>query len=123
MADIKKLVHDKLQSDMALLALLPDGKVYFGRSEDAGTYPVVVVSEVDDVAVQYADDKELCRRLRYQVTILSDDGEVREIEKRILEDMLELGFVRSSSIFYMENDNVYGRAIDFLIAATPDSFD
>jgi len=123
MADIKLLVHDKLQSDAELLAMLPDGKVYFGRSEDAGTYPVVVASEVDDVAVRHADDMELCRRLRYQLTILSDDGEVRGIEKRITEDMLELGFVRASSRDYMEDDHVYGRAMDFLIAATPDGFE
>ena len=115
MRDIKKEIYETLSQDEALTALLPEGgeSVYMAISEDAGTYPVVVIKEVDNTPA-FADDQELMNFIRYQVTIVSNDGEFIEIEQIILKDMYGLGFSRSTTTEWNQGGTYY-RALQFII--------
>ena len=57
--DVRKAIYDKLSNDSELTSLLAKNGIYTTYSEDAGTYPVVVVSLVDDVPALCADNIEL----------------------------------------------------------------
>lgn len=117
--DVKATVYAALHADAALLALLPDGDVFMDKSPDAGTYPVVVVQEVDDVPQEFADNAEIWRRLRYQVSVLTADGEAGAIEALIRADMAALGFQRSTFTEIMdgpESNQHHVRVLQFTIA-------
>ena len=115
MRDIRKEIYETLSKDEALTALLAEGKesVYMAISEDAGTYPVVVIKEVDNTPA-FADDKELMNFIRYQITIVTHDGEFLEIERIILQDMYGLGFSRSTTTEWNQGGTYY-RALQFII--------
>ena len=85
--DIRKIIYDKLSADTELIKLLPDNRIYTAVSDDAGTYPVVVLSIIDDVPSLHADDMEIHSDVRFQLTIITDDGEYDVIEQLIKNDM------------------------------------
>ena len=67
--DIRKIIYDKLSADTELIKLLPDNRIYTAVSDDAGTYPVVVLSIIDDVPSLHADDMEIHSDVRFQLYI------------------------------------------------------
>ena len=120
MRDIRKEVINKLKNDSALTTLLASGanSVYMNYSENAGSYPVVVVHIVDEVADAFADNDEVWNRVRYQITIITTDAEYNNIEQRIKLDMKELGFVRSITTDFKEGSLHY-RVLQFVIGLQP----
>lgn len=113
--DIRKLVYNSLIGDASLCALLADGanSVYTTYSEDAGTYPVVVISLVDDAPELHADNKEIASIIRFQATIITNDAEYDEIEKLVKKDMLALGAMRALSTEYRDKEHY--RVLQFRI--------
>lgn len=113
--DIRKLVYKALIDDTSLCALLADGanSVYTTYSEDAGTYPVIVVSLVDDVPELHGDNKELASLIRFQVTIITEDAEFDEIESFVKKDMLALGAMRALTTEYRDREHF--RVLQFRI--------
>ena len=82
-------------------------------NEYNGDYPVLVYQEISNVPNKHADNKELTRRVVYQVSIGTNDDDYFEIENAVTNLMLNLGFMRvdSQDIF----DGVYWRVIRFSI--------
>ena len=107
---------DALKSNQSLCGLLAHRKrsVYYGYSEDAGTYPVVIVTIVDDVPSTHADNREIYGIVRFQVTILTRDAEYDAIEEQVKQSMLSLGAMRSISTEWKQ-DGIFYRAIQFRI--------
>ena len=112
--DIRKILYEKLNNDKELTALLASNGIYTTYSEDAGTYPVVVISLVDDVPAIHADNTELASTTRFQISIITTDAEFDEIENIVKKDMLELGAMRRLSTEFRENDLHY-RILQFVI--------
>ena len=114
MMDIRKLLYDKLNTDKTLTALLVKNGIYTTYSEDAGTYPVVVISLVDDVPAIHADNVELASKTRFQISIITTDAEYDEIENIVRRDMAELGAMRRLTTEFREN-NIHYRILQFVI--------
>ena len=112
--DIRKLLYEKLNSDEALLALLAPNGIYTTYSEDAGTYPVVVISLVDDVPTIHADNTELASVTRFQVSIITVDAEFDLIESLVKKDMSDIGAMRRLTTEFREN-NLHYRILQFVI--------
>ena len=113
--DIRKLLYEKLNSDSSLTSLLASGGIYTTYSEDAGTYPVVVISLVDDVPAIHADNQELASHIRFQISIITTDAEYDEIEHIVKRDMFNLGAMRRLTTEFRENDLHY-RILQFVIS-------
>ena len=82
-------------------------------NEYSGDYPILVYQEISNVPAFHADDKETTRRVIYQISIGTDDGNYSVLEKSVEEIMYNLGFMRvdSQDIF----DKVFWRVIRFSI--------
>ena len=113
--DIRKLLYEKLNGDEILLTLLAPNGIYTTYSEDAGTYPVVVISLVDDVPAIHADNRELASHIRFQISIITTDAEFDDIESLVKKDLLELGAMRRLTTEFRENDLHY-RILQFTIS-------
>ena len=113
--DIRKIIYEKLSADTDLIKLLPDKCIYTAVSENAGTYPVVVFSIVDDVPSLYADDLEMNSDIRFQLTIITDDGEYDAIEQLIKNDMTEINATRKITTDIKE-DNRYNHVLQYVIS-------
>ena len=112
--DIRKLLYEKLNSDEALLNLLASNGIYTTYSEDAGTYPVVVISLVDDVPAIHADNSEFASVTRFQISIITTDAEFDLIESLVKKDLFELGAMRRLTTEFRE-DNLHYRILQFTI--------
>ena len=112
--DIRKIIYDKLSADTDLIKLLPDNRIYTAVSDDAGTYPVVVLSIIDDVPSLHADDMEIHSDVRFQLTIITDDGEYDAIEQLIKNDMTEINATRKITTDINE-DNKYEHILQYVI--------
>lgn len=113
--DIRKIIYDKLSADTELIKLLPDNRIYTAVSDDAGTYPVVVLSIIDDVPSLHADDLEIYSDVRFQLTIITDDGEYDAIEQLIKNDMTEINARRKITTDIKE-DNKYEHILQYVIS-------
>ena len=113
--DIRKVLYEKLNSDKELTALLAPNGIYTTYSEDAGTYPVIVISLVDDVPAIHADNRELASHIRFQISIITTDAEYDEIEHIVKSDMFELGAMRRLTTEFRE-DNLHYRILQFTIS-------
>ena len=113
--DIRKLLYEKLNSDEALLTLLAPNGIYVTYSEDAGTYPVIVISLIDDVPAIHADNREIASHIRFQISIITTDAEYDEIESLVKKDMSELGAMRRLTTEFRE-DNLHYRILQFTIS-------
>ena len=112
--DIRKVLYEKLNNDSLLTSLLAPNGIYTTYSEDAGTYPVVVISLVDDVPTIHADNAELASVTRFQISIITTDAEFDEIENIVKKDLLELGAMRRLTTEFREN-NLHYRILQFTI--------
>lgn len=114
--DIRKTIIDNLKANTALTALLANGaeSIYYGYSEDSGTYPVVVVTLIDDVPDTHADNEEIYGIVRYQVSIITVDAEYDEIETQVKATMKSIGAMRSICTEFRDN-NLYFRILQFKI--------
>ena len=117
--NLQETIYTKLSEDQALTDLLAEKElsIYNFKSPDEGTYPVIVFREVDEVP-HHSDDEEYYSIYRFQVSILTLDGNFASIEKLIRKDLKELGFVRTLSTELMEGD-VHCRILHFQIATKP----
>ena len=113
--DIRKLLYEKLNSDEALLTLLAPNGIYVTYSEDAGTYPVIVISLIDDVPAIHADNREIASHIRFQISIITTDAEYDEIEHIVKKYMRELGAMRRLTTEFRE-DNLHYRILQFTIS-------
>lgn len=113
--DIRKIIYEKLSADTDLIKLLPDKCIYTAVSENAGTYPVVVLSIIDDVPSLHADDLEINSDIRFQLTIITDDGEYDAIEQLIKNDMTEINATRKITTDIKE-DNRYNHVLQYVIS-------
>ena len=113
--DIRKLLYEKLNGSEKLTALLAPNGIYTTYSEDAGSYPVVVISLVDDVPAIHADNRELASHIRFQISIITTDAEYDEIEHIVKSDMFELGAMRRLTTEFRE-DNLHYRILQFTIS-------
>lgn len=82
-------------------------------NEYQGDYPILVYKEISNVPAFHADNRELTRRIMYQISIGTSDDEYEILEKLVEEIMRGLGFMRvdSQDIF----DVIYWRVIRFTI--------
>lgn len=114
--NIEITVNDALCADEVLINLLPDGKngIFEGYAPNSGTYPIVVFSNISDVPVMAADDREVARQVTIQVSIITEFGDYEDIEARVKDIMENLGFVRVSSIS-MREENDRMRIIRYVI--------
>ena len=112
--DIRKVIFEKLNSDLSLTSILASGGIYTTYSEDAGSYPVVVISLVDDVPAIHADNTELASVTRFQISIITTDAEFDEIENMVKKDMYALGAMRRLTTEFREN-NLHYRILQFVI--------
>ncbi|MBR3721242.1 MAG: hypothetical protein IKN12_00585 [Selenomonadaceae bacterium] len=111
---IRKLIYEKLHSNQKLTTLLANDGIYTTYSEDAGSYPVVVISLVDDVPAIHADNREIASHIRFQISIITTDAEFDEIESIVKKDLLELGAMRRLTTEFRE-DNLHYRILQFVI--------
>lgn len=113
--DIRKLVYNSLVSDIALCDLLASGanSVYTTYSEDAGTYPVVVIGLIDDVPELHGDNKELASLVRFQVSIITKDAEFDAIEALVKKNLLALGAMRALTTEFRDKEHY--RVLQFRI--------
>ena len=104
--NIEITVNDALCADEVLTNLLPEGKngIFEGYAPNKGTYPIVVFSNISDVPVMAADDREMARQVTIQISIITEFGDYKEMEDRIKVIMEDLGFARLSSITMREQD-------------------
>ena len=101
-----RMVYQALVRSKELTQLLAHGKkgIYYGRSPNAGTYPIIVYSVISDVPALSADGTELERRITVRIHILTKDGRFREIHKAVQNALLPLGFVRVQTQEIVEKD-------------------
>lgn len=113
---MRKEIIDALKENASLTSLLASGadSIYYGYSEDSGTYPVVVLTIIDDVPDTHADNEEVYGIIRFQVTIITVDAEYDEIERQVKMSMKGIGAMRSICTEFKEN-NLFYRAIQFRI--------
>ena len=113
---MRKEIIDALKGNPDLTSLLASGadSIYYGYSEDSGTYPVVVLTIIDDVPDTHADNEEVYGIIRFQVTIITVDAEYDEIERQVKLSMKDIGAMRSICTEFKEN-NLFYRAIQFRI--------
>ena len=112
--DIRKLLYEKLNGSEELTALLAPNGIYTTYSEDAGSYPVVVISLVDNIPAIHADNTELASVTRFQISIITTDAEFDKIELIVKKDMFELGAMRRLTTEFRE-DNLHYRILQFTI--------
>lgn len=112
--DIRKMIYDKLSTNTELVKLLPDDCIYTSASIDAGRYPVVVLSIIDDVPSMYEDDTETCSVIRFQLTIITNDNEYDAIEQLIKKDMNEIKAMRQITTDIKENEK-YEHVLQYVI--------
>ena len=103
---IEKEINTALCNDALLVKLLVEGtdSIFEGYAPDKGVYPMVVFSNISDVPVMAADDREMARQVTIQISIITEFGDYEEMEARIKVIMEDLGFARLSSITMREQD-------------------
>ena len=113
--NVQERVYQALRKDTALAGLLARDRrgpcIYHGKSPDAGSYPVLVYSDVPALS---ADGEEIERRVTVRVHILTKDGAADAIEDCVMKRMKDIGFRRAQSVEFAEK-NMFVKAIDFRI--------
>lgn len=92
---VEERVYNALTGSEALVSLLADGvnSIYNTRSDDAGTYPVVVFTLVSASPVLHADNTMLAFDTVYRISALTDNGSTKQLRKAIYDAMTGAGFM------------------------------
>lgn len=91
--NVKPTVYAALSGDATLVAMLTGG-IYADACPDAGTYPVLVYSEISNIPALHADDAEKASKSTIQIGILTNGSSTSAIAARVDTLMLGLGFMR-----------------------------
>ena len=113
---VKEKVYAALSTNAEIVALAVGG-IYYGQSPDAGTYPLIVYQEISNVPALSADNLEQISRITITVDVLTQKTSTYPLSKKIDEVMLDLGFIRSFSSCFVQDDlNI--QTVRYVIAET-----
>ena len=106
-----------LTGSTKLMALLAAGKdsVYHDQSKDAGTYPVIVYTMINDSPHQHVDNVCNAHFSSLRVWIETNNGAVNELSELVYKAMIDAGFMWQQNNDGTE-DNYFYRAMDFTYA-------
>lgn len=92
---VEERVYNALTGSEALVSLLADGvnSIYNSKSDDAGTYPVVVFTLVSASPSLHADDTMIAYETVYRISALTADGSTKALRKAIYDAMIDAGFM------------------------------
>lgn len=113
--DLKTTIQ-ALKNNVELCEMLAEGQksIYHLKSQDAGTYPILIVTFISDVPEAVADDNELLNRITCRIHIITDNGAYNNIYKQVNNIMNELGYNRKLTTEIFEDD-LYIKACDYTI--------
>ena len=117
--NIKEKVYTALNASTDLTKLLvkdSNGQcIYHCRSPNAGSYPILVYTMIEDKPAVIADGTVLERRITIRISILTADGVFQKIFNEIWKVMAALGFIFLQAEETFEKD-LFVKKIDFRIA-------
>ena len=92
---VEERVYNALTGSEALVSLLADGvnSIYNSKSDDAGTYPVVVFTLVSASPSLHADNELKAFETVYRINALTADGSTKALRKAIYDAMIDAGFM------------------------------
>lgn len=105
---VEERIYSALTGSTELLSLLADGanSIYNGRSDDAGTYPVIVFNLISAVPVFHSDNKLRAFSTVHRITIITADGRVSAIRDLVYRVMTDAGFGWESTDRLQDSDSV-----------------
>ena len=92
---VEERVYNALTGSATLVALLADGvnSIYNTRSDDAGTYPVIVFTLVSASPSLHADDELKAFETVYRISALTENGSTKALRSAIYKAMTDAGFM------------------------------
>ena len=102
--ELETKVYISLTQNTELMGMLPNGgdvPIYhhLAVAGDHQRYPILVYTVTNDVPVIYGDDGEEFHKVTIRISIVTNDGQYSEINKKIREIMTkELGFERVNTV-------------------------
>ena len=113
--NIFAVVMQNLKDNTELCDLLAEGNksIYHLLSPDAGSYPILVVSNISDIPEIQSDNFETLHKVTIRIHIITEDGATTDIYNKVNEIMTqEIGFNRIQMIEFME-DNLFIKMVDY----------
>lgn len=113
--NIFAVVMNALKENNELCSLLAEGSksIYHLQSPDAGSYPILVVSNISDIPEIQSDNFETLHKVTIRIHIITEDGATTDIYNKVNEIMTqEIGFNRIQMIEFME-DNLFIKMVDY----------
>ena len=113
--NIFAVVMQNLKDNTELCEMLAEGSksIYHLQSPDAGTYPILVVSNISDIPEIQSDNFETLHKVTIRIHIITEDGATTDIYNKVNEIMTqEIGFNRIQMIEFME-DNLFIKMVDY----------
>ena len=111
---VEERIYSTLTGSAELTALLANGadSIYKGKSDDAGTYPVVVITLVSAVPAMHGDDTLLAYRTVHRISAISENGAVKDLRRAIYRAMTDAGFLWQNTAELHDEDS-YVLSMDF----------
>ena len=111
---VEERIYKALTESEELLSLLANGKdsVYAKQSDDAGTYPIVVIILVSAVPYMHSDDTMTAYKTVHRITALTENGANSRLRMAIYNAMIAAGFLWQDTNEVHDND-VYALSMDF----------
>lgn len=105
-----------LKANNDLCDLLADGSnsIYHLRSPNAGSYPILIVSNISDVPEVQSDNSETLHKITIRIHIITEDGATTSIYKLIDKQMKELMYDRKFMHEFWE-DELFIKVVDYTI--------
>lgn len=99
-------VMQTLKANEELCNLLAEGSnsIYHLRSPNAGTYPILIVSNISDVPEVQSDNSETIHKVTIRIHIMTDNGSTTEIYRVIDKIMKGLMYDRKFVYEFIEDD-------------------
>ena len=113
--NIFAVVMQTLKENTELCDMLAEGNksIYHLQSPDAGSYPILVVSNISDVPEIQSDNFETLHKVTIRIHIITEDGATTDIYNKVNEIMTqEIGFNRIQMVEFME-DNLFIKMVDY----------
>lgn len=111
---VEERIYKALTASETLLAMLADGKnsIYAKRSDDAGTYPVIVITLVSAVPFSHADDVMTAYRTVHRISVLTAHGANAMLRNEVYRVMTGAGF-QWQDTNEVHDDDSYVLSMDF----------